>query len=195
MSANQDKNPETVLCDRHIAMSSQIAARLNRRYTWVETEDLQSYAYLGLAMAARRYNPDHGVPFDRYAFQKGTYLAIDEMRKDGVLRRRNAKQLPMKLSISGCDDGEHDCDIPVADNDSDKGLSRIEARDICASLLNKLDSRDRQLLIMYYTDEMKFKEIAEVFGVSESAICLRHKALMTKLRRLAGSAAASYQGM
>ncbi len=195
MSANQKKNPKTVLCDRHISMSSQIAARLNRRYTWVDSEDLQSYAYLGLALAAKRYSPDHGVSFDRYAFQKGTYLAIDEMRKDGVLRRRNAKQLPIRLSISGCDDGEHDSDIPVVDNDSDRGISRMEARDICASLLKKLDDKDRQLLIMYYTDEMKFKEIAEVFGVSESAICLRHKALMTRLRRLAGSAAASYEGM
>lgn len=191
--SDKARNPEAMLCERHVPMSRQIAARLNRRYTWVGTDDLQSYAYLGLALAAKRYSPDHGVPFDKYAFQKGTYLAIDEMRKDGILRRRNAKPLPTKISISRYADGEHDSDIPVVDNDSDREHSRLEARDICVSLLKKLSEKDRQLLMMYYADELRFKEIAKVFGVSESAICLRHKALITKLRRLAGSAAISYQ--
>ena len=38
---------------------------------------------------------------------------------------------------------------------------------------------------MYYSKHMTFREIAQVFEISESSVCLRHKALIRRLRRLA----------
>ena len=75
-------------------MVTRIAARLHRWYEWVPVNDLESYAYLGLAMAAKIYQPDRGVPFENFASRKAMYLAIDEMRKDGVLKRRGAAPAP-----------------------------------------------------------------------------------------------------
>ena len=76
------------LAAEHVSLASGIAARLHRLYSWVAIEDLHSYAYLGLALAAKAYQDDRGVPFPQFAWRKGMFLAIDEMRKDGVLSRR-----------------------------------------------------------------------------------------------------------
>jgi len=55
---------------------------------------------------------------------------------------------------------------------------------MCETLLGRLCQKGRQLLLMYYSEHMTFKQIAEVFDISESAVCLRHKALIGRLRRL-----------
>ena len=74
----------------HMPIAERIASRLHHWYGWVDMDDLRSYAYLGLALAAKKYRADRGVPFGIFACRKGTFIAIDEMRKDGVLRRRQA---------------------------------------------------------------------------------------------------------
>ncbi len=164
------------LAAEHVSLASGIASRLHRLYSWVAIEDLHSYAYLGLALAAKAYQDNRGVPFPQFAWRKGMFLAIDEMRKDGVLSRRRATPLPTTTTLLP---EVHD---PVAPD----GHDTVDRRDLCHTMLGQLRSQDRQLLMMYYGDEMTFKEIANVFDISESAVCLRHKALMQQLRRIGG---------
>lgn len=167
------------LADAHIPLSQKIAARLHRWYSWVPMDDLYSYAYLGVALAARTYRDDLGVPFANFAARKAMYLAIDEMRKDGVLRRRRETPGPQVGQMTP------DMPEPVGPDDH----AKLEVRDLCRTLLSKLRDQDRQLLMMYYADHMTFKEVAKVFEISESAVCLRHKALLNKLRKMAASPA------
>jgi len=162
------------LVRKSLSMVPAIAFRLHRCYRWVGADDLGSYAYLGLVEAARIYQADRGVPFEKFAFRKAMYAAIDEMRKDGVLKRRRATPGPSVVTLSS--------DIP--DRSAPKMLASVERRDMCEMLLGRLRQKDRQLLMMYYTDQMTFKQIAEVFNISESAVCLRHKALIERLRML-----------
>lgn len=152
--------------------------RLHRCYTWVGMDDLQSYAYLGLAKAASYYQPDRGIPFPIFARRKGAFLAIDEMRKDGVVTRRGSRAQPQTS-------GDAALDYPDPHSQSD--AHRLELKDFCRSMLKKLSSSDRQLISLYYADELTFREIANVFHISESAVCLRHKAVLLRLRRLAGA--------
>lgn len=155
-------------------LTGRIAAKLYQTYGWVGLDDLHSYAYLGLALAAKNFNPDRGVPFPYYAVQKAAYLAVDEMRKDGVLSRR--KKQSVKFTASEL--------LPeVLDPQAQDVFHDVEKRDTCRMLLGKCNSADRQLLIMYYAQGMTFKEIAEVLEISESAVCLRHKSLLDKLRK------------
>jgi len=163
------------LANKHLPMVSRIAARLHRWYEWVAMDDLESYAYLGLAMAARRYQPDRGVPFENFASRKAMYLAIDEMRKAGILKRRSAAPTP---SI-----GALNPEIP--DPSGPKAFASLERRDMCESLLGRVSDSDRKLLMMYYADQMTFVEIGVVLHLSESGARLRHKAVMKRLRRMA----------
>ncbi|MDP7289053.1 MAG: sigma-70 family RNA polymerase sigma factor [Phycisphaerae bacterium] len=162
------------LARKSLSMVGLIASRLHRWYGWVGMDDLGSYAYLGLVKAARVYQSDRGVPFEKFAFRKAMYAAIDEMRKDGVLKRRRATPGPSVVMLTP--------DIP--DPSAAKSMANVERRDMCETLLGRLGRKDRQLLLMYYAEHMTFKQIAEVFDISESAVCLRHKALIERLRRL-----------
>ncbi len=175
---------EHVLIESHLPVARQVAARLKRRYTWLRIDDLYSYALYGLTMAASTYESDRGVPFANFASQKAMFGAIDEMRKDGVLRRRGAKSPPRTLSLGGDASESDDTYLDVPDRRSGEAVIKVEARDLCTSLLERLIGRDRHLLIMYYAQNMTYREIACVLEVSESSVCLRHKAILRKLRRL-----------
>jgi RNA polymerase sigma factor (sigma-70 family) len=150
-------------------------------------EDLYSYSLLGLTMSANAYDPTKGVPFANFASQKAMFWAIDEMRKDGILKRRGAKAGPSFVSINEPVSGNDQITFEVPDGRAGDAQDKLEARDLCSTLLNQLRSQDRQLLIMYYGQHLTFKEIAHVFDISESSVCLRHKALIKKLRKMAST--------
>ncbi len=175
------------LVTEHLSMARQIAARLKRRYVWVNMDDLYSYSLLGLTMSANAYDPSRGVPFPNFASRKAMFWAIDEMRKDGILRRSSAKPIPRTTSLSDHSKDRDAGEIDVPDAAAEVEQYMLESRDYCATLLGKLRDRDRGLLMMYYADHMTFREIARVMNISESSVCLRHKALLDKLRKLARS--------
>lgn len=51
-----------------------------------------------------------------------------------------------------------------------------------AQAVAQLPEREKQLLGMYYEQEMNFKEIGAVLGVSESRVCQLHSQAITRLR-------------
>lgn len=171
-----EKNPNEylTLARGHVGLADQISRRLLRRYCWVGLDDLHSYAYLGLTLAARAYDPKRGVPFDRFASTKAMFLAIDEMRKDGILRRSDSTARTVDLA---------GIDIETPDPSSNRQLEMLELREFCTELLRKINKPDRELLLMIYAERMTYKEISAIYHISESAICLRHKSLMQRLRK------------
>ncbi len=178
------KSP-VALIDAHLPIARQISARLKRRYSWVNMEDLYSYSLLGLTMAANAYDPTRGVPFANFASQKAMFWAIDEMRKDSILKRRGAKAGPRFVSMNDTSPDNDQQSFEIPDLHSEDAKDKLEARDLCTTLLGQLRTQDRELLVMYYGQQLTFKEIARVFDISESSVCLRHKALIRKLRKMA----------
>jgi RNA polymerase sigma factor (sigma-70 family) len=102
------------------------------------------------------------------------FLAVDEMRKDGVLRRAD---------IVNDTQEQTGIEIDVVDHGARRARETLEARDLCTQLISKLRPQDRELLQMVYNDHLTYKEIAAVYNITESAVCLRHKAVIEKLRR------------
>lgn len=178
-------NNVSEMAREHISIARQIASRLKRRYTWVAMEDLYSYALLGLTQSANAYDPSRGVPFPNYASQKGMFRAIDEMRKDGVLRRSSSSNMPRVLPFSDATNSNTDegWTPDIQDVKADRYRDLMEVRDLTRTLLKRLDDHDRNLLAMYYTEHMTFCEISKILKISESSVCLRHKALIKRLRR------------
>jgi RNA polymerase sigma factor for flagellar operon FliA len=61
---------------------------------------------------------------------------------------------------------------------------RLELREKLASALAQLPERDRQILSLYYYEELTMAEIGEVFGVGESRVCQLHTAAVKRLREV-----------
>lgn len=60
---------------------------------------------------------------------------------------------------------------------------RAEMRVALAKALNELPERERQLISLYYHDELTLREISRVFEISESRVCQLHAKAILKLRR------------
>jgi RNA polymerase sigma factor (sigma-70 family) len=168
-----------------VSMVTPIASNLHKRYGWVDRDDLGSYAYLGLVKAARVYQESRGVPFVKFAFSKGMFAAIDEMRKDGILKRHQTAPRPTVVALNE--------EIP--DPRGENGLEKVERRDMCKTLMGGLSQKDRQVLMMYYAEHMTFKEMGEAFGVSESSMCLRHKLIIGRMRKMSTQSNAQLRGI
>ncbi|MDP6633266.1 MAG: sigma-70 family RNA polymerase sigma factor [Phycisphaerae bacterium] len=189
MVARELSNPDvTHLIEQNLHIARSVAFRLKQRFPWVDMDDIRSYSQWGLTRAASLYSPAMGTPFVRFATQKAFYLGIDAMREDKVVRRSPKAQAQTLGSSAGRK--SISANLPllarVADERAGNAVRLLELREELASLLGRLRDKDRQLMLLYYSSGMTFKEIAMVFGRSESAICLRHGVLIAKLRRFAG---------
>ncbi|MCY2931678.1 MAG: sigma-70 family RNA polymerase sigma factor [Planctomycetota bacterium] len=168
------------LVEENLLLAHTIALRLKKHYPWLDLEDTYSYSLLGLTLAARSWQPDRGLSFGGFAGHKAMFLAIDEMRHDGLLRRKGSGRSP-EVSLGGTRQTPSSYD-PIDPGGQD-GEEQVDVRDLLDHLLSTLRTADRNLLTMYYADDMTLAEIGYVLGVSESAVCLQHAALLKDLRR------------
>lgn len=180
---NRKGDTHLVNSTQYLAIARRTANRLKHKYPWIPSDDLYSYALFGLVKADVTYKPDRNVPFAAYAGSKSLFAAVDEMRRDGIFHRRNRKPRPDVISLERAAVSENDGWRQLCGGGkAEKTIERLEAREVCAAMLRKLNHEDRKLILLRYVEDMTFREIGLVLNVSESTICLRHQALMRMFR-------------
>ncbi len=83
------------------------------------------------------------------------------------------------------DDDEYDAIQELADPDWNNVLQNLaeeEQTQFISEFLNKLPERKRLVMMMYYYEELTFKEIGQVLNVTESRICQIHGQVVHHLR-------------
>lgn len=55
-------------------------------------------------------------------------------------------------------------------------------RDTALKLIDELGSQDRDIIALYYYEQLTFREIGEVLGISESRVCQIHTRILSILR-------------
>ena len=83
--------------------------------------------------------------------------------------------------------GENNPDHSTPTSLADKGdpcreLESIEFRQKIVDAIKSLPERDATVLSLYYDDELNFKEIGAVLGVSESRVCQLHAQALVRVR-------------
>lgn len=73
-------------------------------------------------------------------------------------------------------------DIEAEQNDILDGMIDDETRSRLAHEISKLDERKRQIISLYYVEQMNLKEIGAIIGVNESRVCQILKAIVADLR-------------
>lgn len=75
------RNLEGRLVHEHLALVRQAVSDMSRRLPrHVRKDDLESAAMLGLAQAARSFDPDRGIAFERHASNRIRGALLDELR-------------------------------------------------------------------------------------------------------------------
>jgi RNA polymerase sigma factor for flagellar operon FliA len=72
----------------------------------------------------------------------------------------------------------------IASNDLQPGagIEQRELRARLASAISQLTTKQQQVLSLYYVDQLKLREIGQIFGVTESRVCQLHRDLIERLR-------------
>lgn len=70
-----------------------------------------------------------------------------------------------------------------ADSHPESRLMENELYQQLATSIDQLTERERTVISLYYYDNLKLREIAEVLGVSESRVCQIHSACILKMKK------------
>lgn len=82
------------LFSAHLSLVDQIAGQVIRSVdNRLDFSELRSFGMEGLMVAARRFDPDKGVPFRGYAAYRVRGAMIDGVRRNGALPRRTHQKL------------------------------------------------------------------------------------------------------
>jgi RNA polymerase sigma factor FliA len=111
--------------------------------------------------------------------------------------RRSADVTTVSMDAMKADDtADQSCLADaIADPCAIDPVDRATQNEELASLLSevaRLGERNRRVIALYYRDELTFREIAGVLGVSESRACQIHRSALQRLReRLMGAGTAT----
>jgi RNA polymerase sigma factor for flagellar operon FliA len=85
---------------------------------------------------------------------------------------RSRRDSPSVGELDGC---------VLADTRTDP-IRDAQRRSLREYLCRDLDREDRLILVLYYYERMKMREIGEVIGISESRVSQKHEALIERLK-------------
>jgi len=78
------------------------------------------------------------------------------------------------MSEDGNDGGRYESIADTSQSDPSDNAARQELSRLIQQRLEQLPEMQRQVLALYYFEDLRLREIAEVFGVTESRICQIH---------------------
>lgn len=134
------------LVEQNLDLVGRVVAQVSARYPrHVDREELWNAGALGLVEAARRFDPDAGIPFDRYAATRVRGAIIDSTRtRDWASRsvRRRARELEQ------VSDDLRDGSGRVVGNDELAKAMGVSVED-----LNKIRARSASSMLLYLDHE------------------------------------------
>jgi RNA polymerase sigma factor for flagellar operon FliA len=99
---------------------------------------------------------------------------------------------PVRIRVTQDDDEEHAVNLElVADRSHDTPVSEAQRADLKEFLTRGLSSTERQVVILYYYENMSLREIGRSLSLCESRVSQIHQAVIQRLRermdRIGGS--------
>ena len=146
-----------VLVEQYIPLANKLAYQKKRSLpNFIDVEDLQSAAYLGLVEAANRFDAERGIAFSTFAYPRILGAINDHLRSLGRLS---------VVSIDQSEDGEFSlCDTLESKETFD------DFGEILELISFDIGKQAENMLRCYYADDLSMKEFGNLFGVSESRV-------------------------
>ncbi len=175
--------------DKLIEHNLRLVVFLAKKYenTRVDLEDLVSIGTIGLIKGIKTFSKDKNIKLATYASRCIDNEILMYLRKNKKVRT----EVSFDESLSFDADGNelHLEDILGTDPDIvTKGLEKETERDLVMQEINKLESRDKEIIMLRYglmgRKEMTQKDVADLLGISQSYISRIEKKVIRKLRSL-----------
>lgn len=155
--------------------------------TKIDLEDLVSIGTIGLIKGVRTYKLDKNIKLATYASRCIDNEILMFLRKNK--KRRGEVSFEDSLSYDSEGNELHLEDILGTDHDIvTKGIEKETEKQLLYQEIEKLSSRDRQIMIMRYGlynhPEMTQKDVAALLNISQSYISRIEKKVIRRLRNI-----------
>jgi RNA polymerase sigma factor (sigma-70 family) len=165
------------LFERHHAALYRFFRRLVRDDS--AAEDLVQEVFVRLLKYRHGYRSEG--TFRAWLYQLARNAAFDQLEKRAVDRKR---QVDLHRGDDERDAAGDPLDrLPAAGLPADERIERDQAAALLRRALDQLPAEKRDLLVMSRFRELRYEEIAEVFGTSVGAIKVRAHRAMKELRQ------------
>ncbi len=185
------KNPKEELKKKIILQYSNLVhyvihhSKLNIFNDIIDERDYFQFGIEGLSEAIDRFDPEFGTKFETYAIQRIRGKIIDELRKIKIKSKVNDIQLQtifLDASINSDDNSTYHEVIPSETENPEEIFGHSETKEMILEALNKLNERERLVIILYYYEDLNYKEIAKLLKITVSRVSQIHSKVMEELK-------------
>ena len=156
----------------------------------LDERDYLQYGIEGLSEAIDRFDREYGTKFETYAIKRIRGKIIDELRKlqkkPRVFNSANDEVIYTNIPLSHMSDDEEGYSLEeTIPNDSilpDESLEKQEMKEFLIAAINNLPERDRQIISLYYYENLGYKEIAQVLNITVSRVSQVHTRIIESLK-------------
>ena len=185
LSKNGDLHARDILIEHNLRLVVFLAKKYEN--TGVDLEDLVSIGTIGLMKGVKTFSNDKNIKLATYASRCIDNEILMFLRKNKKVRG----EVSFEESLSFDADGNELHLEDVLGTEADivtKPLEDDLNRKIMMEEINKLNSRDREIIVMRYGlfnhQEKTQKEVAEILGISQSYISRIEKKVIKKLKNI-----------
>lgn len=180
-----DQEAKQILVERNLRLVVYIAKKFEN--TGIDFEDLISIGTIGLMKAINTFNLDKNIKLATYASRCIDNEILMFLRKN----KRRKTEISFEDSLSYDADGNelHLEDVLGTDKDIvPKELEDKVERKVLIEEINKLNERDRKIMILRYGlfghEEVTQKDVADMLGISQSYISRIEKKVIRRLKNI-----------
>jgi RNA polymerase sigma factor for flagellar operon FliA len=179
------------LAIRYRGVAYKLASRMARTTPGLQFEDLLSVGFQALVETAAKFDPSRGAKFGTYAQYRVRGAILDEIRdrdwrprsiqRNGHRWHRRQTPVPERTLVSLEEQLEkrERSEIGV-DGLADSVADRIDLARAVAALPPRL----REVLWLYYVEDLTLGAIGRRWGCTESRICQLHAQAVRELREI-----------
>jgi RNA polymerase sigma-70 factor (ECF subfamily) len=155
------------------ALEELVARHLNAMYNFVfkyvhipeVAEDVTQEAFVKIWKNIRKF--DGKRKFKTWAYTIAKNTALDHLRQKGL------------IAFSELENVEFASKNPLPEESMDK----LQDMQVIGHMVSKLPSKYRQVVTLYYNDELNFREIAQLLSESINTIKTRHRRALIYLKQ------------
>lgn len=178
--------------DKLIEHNLRLVVFLAKKYenTKVDLEDLVSIGTIGLIKGIKTYSMGKNIKLATYASRCIDNEILMYLRKNKKIKTEVSFDESLSFDLDGNE--LHLEDILGTDPDIvTRGLDEELNKNIVAQEINKLNPRDREIIVMRYGlvtgEEKTQKEVAEILGISQSYISRIEKKVIKRIKAVVNS--------
>jgi RNA polymerase sporulation-specific sigma factor len=185
LSENGDFDARNVLIEHNLRLVVFLAKKYEN--TNVDLEDLVSIGTIGLIKAINTYKMDKNIKLATYASRCIDNEILMYLRKNKKRRGEVSFEESLCYDVDGNELHLEDVLGTEADVVTKDLENKIEKK-ILLEEINKLDERDRQIMVLRYGlingEEMTQKDVADLLGISQSYISRIEKKVIRRLKNI-----------